>query len=471
MTSNSDFMESASIFQYLLIGEIVIFSICILILRIKTRSVYIWLSSNALAVFASLFTLQYIESGWKISNATGSSLIILSSVLKVLSLADRKFSRKSNKIPNTLIIFSIITMVLIYVLGETVFRLFLISISGILISLSGIFYAINNKHWIALSSLKYCIAILWLSFVVCTYALFISYPIGSVTRFIPTDSSVTYQIVFLPVLLFFFHMVFIGLIVRRQARENMFKGRKAIRIQQAISQSRANEKLSATLADERYQLLKMLTHEVRQPLNTAQAALDTIGHQLDRRQAEPADIQQTVEKAKSTINSVVLSISNSILGATLITQGRPSQLQSIDLCDVSQLALSDLGLSQRSRIQQKFEQPTIYADADPIILRLAIRNLLENACKYSPSGTPILFELVTDEAKLALVIRVTNQISDQSTLSADIFERNKRGVDSLYEGSGLGLYIVRKVAELHKGDVSYHLGNGNQVAFELTIPA
>jgi signal transduction histidine kinase len=79
--------------------------------------------------------------------------------------------------------------------------------------------------------------------------------------------------------------------------------------------------------------------------------------------------------------------------------------------------------------------------------------------------------MVTDEKKLALVIRVTNKINDQSTLSADIFERNKRGGDSLHEGSGLGLYIVREVAELHKGDVSYHLVDGNQVAFELTIPA
>lgn len=126
---------------------------------------------------------------------------------------------------------------------------------------------------------------------------------------------------------------------------------------------------------------------------------------------------------------------------------------------------------QRSRIHQKFEQRVIYTDADPIILRLAIRNLLENALKYSPSGTPILFELVSDDEKLALVIRVTNTLNDQSTLNVDIFERNQRGVDSLYEGSGLGLYLVKAVAELHKGDVSYHLVNGNQVAFELAIPA
>ena len=266
-------------------------------------------------------------------------------------------------------------------------------------------------------------------------------------------------------------MVFIGLLIGRQTRENNFKLRKSLRIQQASNQAKTNEKASAALAEERYHLLKMLTHEVRQPLNTAQATLDTISQQLRRGQTEPENIQQTVLKAQSTINAIVLSISNSILGATLITQGRPSQLHSVDVCDVCQLALFDLDPSQRARIQQKFEQPVIYADADPIILRLAIRNLLENALKYSPSGTPILFEMVTDEEKLALVIRVTNTRNEQSTLSADIFERNKRGVDRLYEGSGLGLYIVRAVADLHHGDASYHLVNGNQVAFELSIPA
>lgn len=471
MTSETPIITLVLMFQYLLVAEFVTFSICLVIIRIKTRAVYIWLISNLIAILSSLLTAQYISSSWKIDNSLAAALMVLSSALKALSFADRSFIRKSNRIPSILIITSFIMAVLIFVLGETVFRLFLLSTAGIIISLSAIFYLIHNRNWFGFRSLKYCVAILGLSALACIYVLLISYPIGSATRFLPVDSSITYQAISLPVLFFFFHMAFIGLLIGRQARENNFKLRKSFRIQQASNQAKTNEKASAALAEERYHLLKMLTHEVRQPLNTAQATLDTISQQLRRGQTKPENIQQTVLKAQSTINAIVLSISNSILGATLITHGRPSQLHSIDLCDVCQLALFDLDPSQRARIQQKFEQPAIYADADPIILRLAIRNLLENALKYSPSGTAILFEMVTDEEKLALVIRVTNTRNEQSTLSADIFERNKRGLDRLYEGSGLGLYIVRAVAELHKGEASYHLVSGHQVAFELSIPA
>ena len=458
-------------FQYILVVELVIFSVCLLLTGIKTRAVYIWLFSNFLAILACLNTMQYISSGWKIDNGLGAALFILSSTLKSLSFADRSFTRKPNRIPSIFIIISLMATITIFVSGETVFRLFLLSSAGILMCLSAIFYLMNNKHWIGLISLKYCVVILCLSVLACIYTLLISYPIGTSIRFYPDDSGITYQAAFLPVLFFFFHIFFIGLVIGRQSRENIFKLRKSLRIQQAAQQSQVNEKASAALAEERYDLLKMLTHEVRQPLNTAQAALDKIGQDLRREQTEPDYIQQTLIKAQSTVNSIVLSISNSILGATLITQGRPSQLHSIDLCDVAQLALFDLNLSQRSRIQKMFEQPVIFADVDSIILRLAIRNLLENATKYSPSGSPILFEIVTDQEKLALVIRVTNQINDPSTLSADIFERNKRGVDRLDGGSGLGLYIVREVAELHKGETSYHLVSAHQVAFELSIPA
>jgi hypothetical protein len=78
-------------------GELVIFSVCLLLTGIKTRAVYIWLCSNFLAILACLLTMQYISSGWKIDNGLGAALFILSSTLKSLSFADRSFTRKKTE--------------------------------------------------------------------------------------------------------------------------------------------------------------------------------------------------------------------------------------------------------------------------------------------------------------------------------------------------------------------------------------
>jgi hypothetical protein len=135
MTSKTDMITMASMFQYIFVVEIVIFSVCLIVTRIKTRAVYIWLCSNALAILGSLHTLYYINSNWHINNALGGSLFVLSSILKSLSFADRGLTRKSNRTPNILIIISLILAAAIFMLGETVFRLFLLASSGILIGL------------------------------------------------------------------------------------------------------------------------------------------------------------------------------------------------------------------------------------------------------------------------------------------------------------------------------------------------
>jgi len=92
MTSNTDFITTASLFQYLHMGELVIFSICLLMLKARSRSVNIWVFSNAVAFFGSLFTLQSIFSGTYLTNALGGAIIIGSSALKALSFSDRGFA-------------------------------------------------------------------------------------------------------------------------------------------------------------------------------------------------------------------------------------------------------------------------------------------------------------------------------------------------------------------------------------------
>lgn len=227
---------------------------------------------------------------------------------------------------------------------------------------------------------------------------------------------------------------------------------------------------TSALSNEREQLIKMLTHEVRQPLNTAQAALQSITADVAMSELKGQSIKSKLDNTLSVLNNITLSISNSLVGATLISNRREADRKSVDVCDVSQLAYLDLNASDRIRIDLQFAQPYIYADVDPIVLRLALRNLLENAVKYSPANTPIIFKIDTDEDRLMLQFSVRNHIIDKGMLGGDIFGRNKRGVDNRYGGEGLGLFIVTEVAAMHEGTSHFDV-DGNEVTFYLEIPA
>ena len=101
---------------------------------------------------------------------------------------------------------------------------------------------------------------------------------------------------------------------------------------------------------------------------------------------------------------------------------------------------------------------------------MAILNLHENAVKYSPANTPILYKVYTDENRLSIQFSVTNNIINIAMLDGDLFARNKRGADSRYGGDGLGLFIVNEVAKMHEGNLRYDI-SGNEVTFRLEIPA
>jgi hypothetical protein len=78
MTSNNDILNTSSVFQYFLMGEIVMFSICLIMLQIKTRTVYIFLLANMLAVIANILILNYLHyKNYYIIIALGESLLLL----------------------------------------------------------------------------------------------------------------------------------------------------------------------------------------------------------------------------------------------------------------------------------------------------------------------------------------------------------------------------------------------------------
>ena len=471
MTFSEGVITISSMVQYLFIGELLIFSLCLIAIQIRTRTVYIWLFSNLVGLCGVFLALSMVEIYGINTKVIGGATILLSSAIKSFAYTGGIFRSRRNKLPNILLLLASIISLLIFIINDSKYVLILSVLSSIFLSLSAIFFLLKSRIWFGIQIVKYIIFLFFITMFPLIYLLFISYPIGNLTTFVLEEKHTPIQVILQSVLVFFIQISFIGLVIGRNARENLFRLRRSIRAQEGNKQSKMREQESAALADERYHLLKMLTHEVRQPMNSAQAALQALTQKISAGNDTPEYMKKTLENASSTLNAIILSISNSILGATLITKGRVQKLELTDVCCVAELALLDIDPIEARRFEKKFEQPVMFTDADPIILRLGVRNLLENAAKYSPRHSKVLLKVETDDEHLTVVISVTNETDGSSMLGPDIFNQARRGVDKKYDGYGLGLYIAKEVAKLHRGSLCCQQSSGDTVTFELSLPA
>jgi signal transduction histidine kinase len=245
-----------------------------------------------------------------------------------------------------------------------------------------------------------------------------------------------------------------------------FSDQPVPRLQAWLAEQHAKE--MAIAAAEKQSLLEVLTHEVRQPFNNAQAALHDVMMTVQTNSRDYAAGQ----RLQSIIDQIVLTLSNAIVGASMLERKSQSLLVRTDILSVTELACSDVGFDWGKRIDLNSPNGRIFAEADPILLRLAIRNLLDNALKHSAPGKKVQVTINEDEANLAVIITVRNWSARPFAPTQSLFERGERGDQPVSEGKGLGLYIVQEVATLHGGRASFaNYDDDGSISFSLKIAA
>ncbi len=147
--------------------------------------------------------------------------------------------------------------------------------------------------------------------------------------------------------------------------------------------------------------------------------------------------------------------------------------EAIDLADVArrvagllQVRAADRGV----RIDRPAERETLAASGDFRRTLQIVVNLVGNAIRYSPEGSQIWLRLEHDADTVVLIV------ADQGKgIAADdqgrIFEKFGRVDPAESEGSGLGLYISRRLARAMGGDITVDSAPGHGARFMLTLPA
>jgi len=118
------------------------------------------------------------------------------------------------------------------------------------------------------------------------------------------------------------------------------------------------------------------------------------------------------------------------------------------------------------------DQP-IYVDGDPDALAIAIRNLVDNALRYTPRGGRVRVHLTSEQSQVRLSVEDSGPGVPSKEREA-IFTPLARGaskvIDRKPEGYGLGLAIARRIVERHGGSLSVEAAEGGGARFLIQVP-
>lgn len=214
----------------------------------------------------------------------------------------------------------------------------------------------------------------------------------------------------------------------------------------------------------------MVSHEFRTPLGVTMSALELLRHHRSRLD------QEKQGELLDDIFSATLRMSGLMEQILLLGRAESGRMnlspKPLDLPGLSRRIGSETLASQNSghEIDYRFEGELAPVSLDENLMRLMLGNLLSNAVKYSPEGGPVRLSARRNGDRIEIEVRdegIGIPEQDQSRLFEAFHRATNVGEIS---GTGLGLLLVKRCAELHQGSITFASTSGKGTTFHLSLP-
>jgi signal transduction histidine kinase len=214
------------------------------------------------------------------------------------------------------------------------------------------------------------------------------------------------------------------------------------------------------------ELVTVVAHDLRNYLSPLHMRLDML--RLRAKRDARAEDQRDLDAASKSVVRLAGMVSE-ILDVARIDQGFfQISPDSVDLGALVQDTASLLSTPEHPVMLEIQDGPPIMVAGDPARLRQCIENVIANAIQKSPAKAPVNV-FVETRAHIAMVEVIDDGPGIPEDLLPHVFERFVSGTRR-HGGLGLGLYLAKRIAAVHGGDLTADSPPGKGARFTLTVP-
>ena len=203
------------------------------------------------------------------------------------------------------------------------------------------------------------------------------------------------------------------------------------------------------LSQQQQNFMMAITHELKTPIAVTKLNLET----LLKRRLEEDQKQKILNSTIQEANRLNSLCNNMLLLSQFDSGGYTLTLENFEGEELIKESVGDFmsRFPNRKFITTFSEKINIYGDR--LLLQMAVNNLVDNALKYSDKQEAVTLKLFREDKSIKLqVLDTGNGISEEE--KKKIFEKYFRGAKRQAKGTGLGLYLTKRIVKQHQGTIT-----------------
>jgi len=203
---------------------------------------------------------------------------------------------------------------------------------------------------------------------------------------------------------------------------------------------------------EQQHFMMALTHELKTPISVAMLNLETLQKRKLDEQQQTRLIQTTLQET----NRLNALCNNMLLSSQIEAGGYTVTKDETNMSELVRGCVQDFVTRFSDRKIESDIEENIFVNGDGLLLEMVVNNLIDNALKYTPRDSAVTLALKENNKHVNLVVKDQGKGIDaeEKRKIFNKFYRTGNAATKAAKGTGLGLYLSKKIVEQHNGNIS-----------------